>query len=235
MSALPSQPEVLDELLIVLVDGELTPETFARLGSRLSEDPACAGRLSAIHAVVRCWSSSLPRGGSKRAFGRMQGLICRFLRRSSLILHPSSLFLSRWRRVVCIRVRRVDFCGWRDCRAGCGPGRRSEQLAQDADMAAIQPASKSSRLIVGKITAMSNCRWAVAGGYPCGEPVAQGRSYAMNAGLLEITYDMGAKVIVEGPAIYVADAHNGGVLLFGKMTAYVGKINRERLGAAKRP
>ena len=56
----------------------------------------------------------------------------------------------------------------------------------------------------------------------------------MTEGLLEITYDCGAKVIVEGPAIYAAFSHNGGALCLGKVTAAAGKLDRGRLIAAER-
>ena len=74
---------------------------------------------------------------------------------------------------------------------------------------------------------MSNCQWA----HPsvaarAGDPVPLGRKYPLTAGLLEITYDSGAKVIVQGPAIYSAFSLNAGGLYFGKVTATASKLDR---------
>ena len=67
-----------------------------------------------------------------------------------------------------------------------------------------------------------------------GDLVPLGRKYPITAGLLEITYDSGAKVIVQGPAIYSASSYNGGGLYFGKLTASAGKLDRARLIVAER-
>ena len=89
--------------------------------------------------------------------------------------------------------------------------------------------------MVGKITGTSNCQWADGSAAArAGDPVPMGRTYVMTEGLLEITYDCGAKVIVEGPAIYAAFSHNGGALCLGKVTAAAGKLDRGRLIAAER-
>ena len=42
-------------------------------------------------------------------------------------------------------------------------------------------------------------------------------------------------MIVEGPAIYAADACNGGALVFGKLTVRGGKIDRANQGTVKKP
>ena len=50
-----------------------------------------------------------------------------------------------------------------------------------------------------------------------------GRKYALASGLLEITYDTGAKVILQGPCTYEVESANGGFLSLGKLTARVEK------------
>ena len=97
-------------------------------------------------------------------------------------------------------------------------------------MPPVETAAYAGPMIVGKITGMSNCRWAD----PClaarvGDPVPRGRKYPITAGLLEITYNTGVKVIIEGPAIYGAFNRNAGSLYFGKLTASVGKLDRAKL------
>ena len=91
---------------------------------------------------------------------------------------------------------------------------------------------------VGRITGMTKCRWSA--------PETQtylwafvplGRKYALASGLLEITYNSGAKVILEGPCTYEVQSAVGGYLALGKLTALVekreeGREKREAEGLA---
>jgi hypothetical protein len=45
-----------------------------------------------------------------------------------------------------------------------------------------------------------------------------GDKFALASGLMEITYNTGAKVILQGPATYVVDAKNGGFINIGRLT-----------------
>ncbi len=54
--------------------------------------------------------------------------------------------------------------------------------------------------------------------------------------MLEITYHNGARVTLEGPAVYKVDVPNGGFLSFGKLTAQIGKTgSRPEAGEGHRP
>ncbi len=72
---------------------------------------------------------------------------------------------------------------------------------------------------VGQITGMADCRW--TGAAPSGKTVPLGRRYALRSGLMEITYQTGARVILEGPCTYEVDSTRGGFLSLGKLTARV--------------
>ena len=99
-----------------------------------------------------------------------------------------------------------------------------------ANSAAWQvPAARVARIpTVGRITDMVGCRWINPAAAPADrDPVALGRKYALAAGLLEVTYDTGAKVIIEGPATYEIESPSGGFLSFGKLTAWVEKGKME--------
>ncbi len=102
--------------------------------------------------------------------------------------------------------------------------------------AIVQPTPMQEQ--VGKITGMVACRWqegsrfhaqgSRAGNSPSPIPnpkslVLQGDRFALASGLLEITYDSGAKVILEGPVTYVVESRGGGFLSVGKLTARLGK------------
>ncbi len=75
------------------------------------------------------------------------------------------------------------------------------------------------RNIVGQITGMAGCKW--AGTERVAREVALGTTYELAAGLLEITYDTGAKVILQGPVTYEVDSADSGYLSRGKLTARV--------------
>jgi probable HAF family extracellular repeat protein len=75
---------------------------------------------------------------------------------------------------------------------------------------------------VGQITGMVDCRWTdpktkVFGG----DYVRLGQEYALAEGYLEITYDTGASVILQGPCTYQVESISSGFLSLGKLTARV--------------
>lgn len=90
----------------------------------------------------------------------------------------------------------------------------------------------SPTLLVGRITGMVDCRWdndrhpssVILHPSP---PVSLGDTFALAAGLLEITYDSGAKVILQGPCTYEVESRAGGYLSLGKLTARVEAGNDE--------
>jgi hypothetical protein len=85
------------------------------------------------------------------------------------------------------------------------------------------------RTFVGRVTGLIDCRWAdpkteaLAGAH-----VLSGRRYALASGLMEITYDTGAKVILEGPCAYQVESQSSGYLTLGKLTARVEKRGEGR-------
>lgn len=64
--------------------------------------------------------------------------------------------------------------------------------------------------------------------------VAMGDRFALSAGLVEITYDTGAKVILQGPVTYTVESRDGGYLSLGKLTARLEK-KVEESGNSKSP
>ena len=53
--------------------------------------------------------------------------------------------------------------------------------------------------------------------------VSLGDKFALSSGLMEITYDTGAKVILQGPVTYEVESAAGGFLSVGKLTARLEK------------
>ena len=87
---------------------------------------------------------------------------------------------------------------------------------------------------VGRITAMGECVWEGSGFRGQGavdgtkgsalsalltSPLRLGDRLALRSGLLEITYDTGAKVILQGPVTYEVESAADGYLSVGKLTA----------------
>ena len=65
---------------------------------------------------------------------------------------------------------------------------------------------------------MVDCKWNGS------SRVSLGQRFDLASGLMEITYDIGAKVILQGPVTYSVEA-NGGYLAVGKLTGKLEKKN----------
>ena len=77
-------------------------------------------------------------------------------------------------------------------------------------------------VFVGRVTGMTDCRWSDPSTETyIGSSVPLGRKYALSAGLMEITYNSGARVILDGPCTYKVESVAGGYLALGKLTARV--------------
>jgi hypothetical protein len=100
---------------------------------------------------------------------------------------------------------------------------RPVQVAEQP-LPSSRPVVESKANSVGRITGMTGCRWADSNTATVhGVRVFLGRKYALASGLVEITYDTGAKVILQGPVTYEVESPAGGFLSFGKLTAKVEK------------
>jgi hypothetical protein len=93
--------------------------------------------------------------------------------------------------------------------------------------------------VVGRITGMADCKWKERTGdrgqgigngiqdsppSPLSSPLIHlGDKFALASGRMEVTYDTGAKVILQGPCTYRVESAAGGYLSDGKLTARVEK------------
>ena len=87
----------------------------------------------------------------------------------------------------------------------------------------------ASRESVGRITGMVNCVWGSSG--ERGPSISLGDRFVLRSGLLEMTYDTGARVVLQGPVTYAVDSTVGGYLAVGKLTAKLEK-STERVVSA---
>jgi len=82
----------------------------------------------------------------------------------------------------------------------------------------LGPSAKPT--FVAHLTGTDDAQWADPNMAPAvGWQLPTGKRLDLLSGLVEITYDVGAKVILEGPAAYEIDSANGGFLRVGKLTA----------------
>jgi hypothetical protein len=94
---------------------------------------------------------------------------------------------------------------------------------------------------IGQITGMVDCKWLAADrsyyhreleDRCIGCRIAIGDKFAIRSGLLEITYDAGAKVILQGPVRFEIQSPLGGFLSIGKLTARLEKGAKRLAGDA---
>jgi hypothetical protein len=116
-----------------------------------------------------------------------------------------------------------------DCQ-GCGPYRTIESNFGFPVAFIGGPVAKP--MYVGRITEMVDCQWASGESAPSRlDYVAVGRKFHLESGLIEITYGMGAGVIIQGPAIYEV-CSNGGMLITGRLT---GRMDSTKKNATATP
>ena len=87
--------------------------------------------------------------------------------------------------------------------------------------------------LVGRITGMVDCKWADPSTEALpGSDISLGRKYSLASGLMEIAYDTGARVILQGPVTYEVESAAGGYLSVGKLTARLEK-KAEKVGSGQ--
>ncbi len=98
------------------------------------------------------------------------------------------------------------------------------QHIAEAPSKSVPSDARPEMVFVGRITGMVDVKWSDDKDFlpPLGYAyVSIGRKYKLDSGLMQITYDSGAKVILEGPCTYEVESHAGGYLSLGKLTARV--------------
>ena len=74
---------------------------------------------------------------------------------------------------------------------------------------------------VAQLSDSSEARWSEDGVPVQAGPLAAGRILGLQEGLAEITFDSGARVILQGPAVFELQTRCGGLLSHGLLTAHV--------------
>ena len=132
--------------------------------------------------------------------------------RLSLLLYDGGAVAGAW---VVDRFGVQSFVSTTESAAGVASSSRPDRTAIGG------PRRRHRRIADGPIRATKTVE---------GDRVPLGRKYALSSGFMEITYDTGARVILQGPCTYEVESARGGFLSLGKLTARV-----EKEGSGFRP
>ncbi|MFZ1933670.1 MAG: hypothetical protein WCB27_10290 [Thermoguttaceae bacterium] len=95
--------------------------------------------------------------------------------------------------------------------------------------------SPPEMVIVGRVTGMIDCQWADAKYVTAPSSlVCLDSKYDLASGLLKITYNTGARVILQGPCTYEVESRSGGLLSLGRLTARIEKRGEGREGKGEK-
>jgi hypothetical protein len=84
---------------------------------------------------------------------------------------------------------------------------------------------------VGRVTGLVDPKWSDAKtATVANASIPEGRRFELASGLMEITYDTGAKVVLEGPCSYTAESRTGGYLGIGRLTAKLEERQKDEDG-----
>ena len=95
---------------------------------------------------------------------------------------------------------------------------RASQVVPGENLLLLPILAGRGTMGVGKVTRLTDCQWADQNyTLAVGADVGAGQVLTVASGRLEITYVGGAKVTVEGPAIFMPGPRNNGILVLGKV------------------
>jgi hypothetical protein len=218
MTIAGSQFDELQELLDQFALDELTPDRAARLEELAASDPAACERYirwAFVRAGLRSHAADAaelptpdarPPAGSFVLFGG--GL--RAATANLLQGWPAAYLIATVVLGVGLAITAVTHVS--------PPDQVVRRSFPGHSSLAVHPA------VVGRITGTADCRFAADSKTKAPRQksvVSLGDKIALISGLLEITYDTGARVILQGPVEYEVESAAGGFLSLGKLTARV--------------
>ena len=207
--------EELSELSAAVREDRCTPQQVARLNARLIDDPSACdvyARYVLLEAMLEfeLGAGRRPAEPSSRFHSPILSLL-------STACHGTVGFFTQEIPFALLVATVVTTLGL--LAGSLVYVTHHKQIANEA--ARPTPFVVQSDLeFVGRITGMVDVKWADDQTATLhGANVPLGRKYALAAGLMEITYDAGAKVILQGPVMYEVNSRTGGLLSVGKLTA----------------
>ena len=223
-------------------DGTLSAEETAALERQLRDDPQALTVLRALHGDPFADRLERPRPRRRQAGVGERGAADGIVQSMNLIVPPIILDLSPplhssvgsflFSYTAAALILGLAFLiGW------TWKIHYDREVVQDVPRQAPGTAPPETPL-VGRITGLADCQWSVVSGQwsvvsesEIRNPKSQisnhellvplGAKYNLRSGFMEITYDSGARVILQGPATYEVESKQGGFLSLGKLTARV--------------
>jgi hypothetical protein len=214
------------ELLASLCDETISPEEMQRLDHLICTDPAVRrlymeyldlhARLSyQFHQSDDSMLSVLPPAAVPFPPGVLQES-SEFMPSASALLSPFGSFLFSY-SLAAVIVGIGLLIGW------VYQVSTTQEFVRDTARRSTTPSRQDrENPFVGRVTGLLDCRWvdpkSAVADY---SHVSLGRKYALASGTMEITYDSGVKVILQGPCTYQVESKTGGYLSRGRLTALV--------------
>ncbi len=181
----------LERLVGAMCDGTITAEEIAQLDSRLTKDVSARafynnymflhGELYSQHAALECRQELRVESSPRRIFDRGPERASRF---------------NGWRAWLAIAAGLVGVAAgssWLTYSLASG-----ERRAADVARTVAGDSAQS----VARVTATRNCSWAEGTEVGYGSRLTTGQHLNLSTGLIEITFDDGAVVVLEGPATF---------------------------------
>ena len=205
-----SEESQVDPLLVKLLDDSLTESEHQQLAALLANDEQARRQyieIIATHAALREELGAAPAESieSPPPVRPPKPTATRFV---TFFRRPTTLSLSVAALVIALLVSAMAFMA---------PPFLRTITERDGG-------SFDQHRVVGRLTAMHEVVWTDAKGRAYrGAPLKSGRRLRLDRGLVEITYDNGVIVSLEGPCDFVVDLENAGTLSSGKLAARVPK------------
>ena len=235
-----ANPHELESLLTACLEGVSSEDQSHRLEQLIGEDPAALDAyvdLMSMHAMLqfRHWPQpdespecdNISTGSNAVNTNDRPPIV------TSLpppLSSPLSTYItSSW--PVAYLVATVVFAAALSIAALIHVSRTTEfvqQPGRSAPSATPSPTPSPKTSDVARITGMVDCQWVDPRTAPTGNAVPLGQVYALTSGLLELTYDTGARVILQGPVTYAVESANGGRLSLGRLSAKLEKKSEAR-------
>ncbi|HEY2760677.1 MAG TPA: FecR domain-containing protein, partial [Pirellulales bacterium] len=197
----------LMRLVGALCDGTISADDARELDSRLTSDSAARAFYNNyvfMHGELYSQHAALDVGKSPNVE----------IRQSAESGRP--VVWPKWLAIAAALVGVAAVSSWLTYSIG-GGGRRPNSVAQSA---------VNDGKSVARVTATRNCSWAEASDVGYGTRLGAGQRLNLSTGLVEVTFDDGAVVVLEGPASFDVESPGRAQLHDGRLAAVVPERGR---------
>jgi hypothetical protein len=226
------QDEELQSLLTLLVDGEITAPQFARLRDLMAQDPAAAAFYRQYMRLCALLEFECAAAGTDRSAPRSRPVFAPvvaaapatfFSTVSASLLTPGGFLFSYVVAAVLLGIATLVGAMYRVP----SPSRQMAVTpAPIREESWPTPMPEKEIVTVARVTDMVDVTWADTTLAPSMQRILLGDKFALASGLMEITYDTGATVVLQGPCTYTVESKTGGYLARGRLMARVEKKGR---------